>query len=431
LDKQNQNKNEAKLTIRELMAMKKVLLIAYHFPPLGGGGVFRTVKFAKYLPEFGYQPYVLTVKNSMYDTQDLTLQGELPSEVEVHRTFSFEHRILRAPRRLLGINLKWFYIPDENIGWLPFGIFTGANLIKKENIDVIYATSPKWTSLLIGFFLKKYTKKPLVIDFRDPWTDNFSIIYPTKYHKRFERKLETITTNQADYITVAFDSIKNALIKKHPFLESRIATITNGFDPDDFKNLNTHSKTGKFTIVHVGSIYGPLTAKPFLIALKELVEEKSEYKEKLEAIFVGNYGRETPILVTEYGLEENVRFVEYVPHKKSLEFMLNSQALLLLITIEGSKGDGIIPGKLFEYLASRKPILVIASENNSAAKIIKTANCGTVVSPRSVRGIKKAISDFYEQWTEGKIFATEMENIAAYDRKILTQKLAEILDKVT
>ena len=411
--------------------MKKVLLIAYHFPPLGGGGVFRTVKFAKYLPQFGYRPYVLTVKNSMYDTKDLTLTGELPSAVEVHRAFSFEHRVLRAPR-LLNINLKWFYMPDENIGWLPFGITTGVNLVKKENIDVIYATSPKWTSLLLGFFLKKYTKKPLVIDFRDPWTDNFSIRYPTKYHECFERKLETIITTQADYITVAFDSIKNALIKKHSFLESKIATITNGFDPDDFKNLNIHKKTGKFTIVHVGSIYGMLTAKPFLIALKELVKEKTEFRKKLEAVFVGNYGRETPLLVRKYELEENVRFVEYVPHRKSLEFMLNSQALLLLITIEGSKGDGIIPGKLFEYLASRKPILAIASENGSAAKIIKSSDSGTVVSPRSVRGIKNAISDFYKQWIDGKVFAaTKMENIAVYDRQILTQKLAQIFDKVT
>jgi glycosyltransferase involved in cell wall biosynthesis len=411
--------------------MKKVLLIAYHFPPLGGGGVFRTVKFAKYLPQFGYRPYVLTVKNSMYDTKDLTLKGELPSAAEVHRTLSFEHRVLRAPR-LLKINLKWFYMPDENIGWLPFGIFTGVNLVKKENIDVIYATSPKWTSLLIGFFLKKYTKKPLVIDFRDPWIDNFSIRYPTKYHECFERKLETIITTQADYITVAFDSIKNALIKNHPSLKSKIATITNGFDPDDFKNLNMHKKTGKFSIVHVGSIYGMLTAKPFLIALKELVEEKTEFRKKLEAVFIGNYGKETPLLVRKYGLEENVKFVEYVPHRKSLEFMLNSQALLLLITIEGSKGDGIIPGKLFEYLASRKPILAIASENGSAAKIIKLANSGTVVSPRSVRGIKNAISDFYEQWIEGKVFAaTKMENITVYNRQILTQKLAHIFDEVT
>jgi len=122
--------------------MKKALLIAYHFPPLGGGGVFRTLKFTKYLLEFGYQPYVLTVKNPMYREKDSTLVEEIPMEAEIYRTFSFEHRILRAPRALLNINLKWLYMPDQNVGWLPFGVFSGTKIVRKENIDLIYATSP-------------------------------------------------------------------------------------------------------------------------------------------------------------------------------------------------------------------------------------------------------------------------------------------------
>jgi glycosyltransferase involved in cell wall biosynthesis len=411
--------------------MKKVLLVAYHFPPLGGGGVFRTLKFTKYLPEFGYQPYVLAVKNPMYRTKDSTLVNEIPSDAKIYRTFSFEHRILRAPR-LLNMNLKWFYMPDESIGWLPFAVSSGAKLIKKENISAIYATSPVWTSLLIGFFLKRKTKKPLVVDFRDPWTDNSFIRYPTKFHERFERKMEKAVLTQADYVTVATDSIKNTLIKKYPFIKSKIETVTNGFDPEDFKNLKIYKKTGKFTITYVGSIYGLLTAKPFLIALKELIEEKKEFREKLEVVFVGNYGKETPLLVRKFGLEENVRFIEYVPHRKSLEFMVNSQALLLLITIEGSKGEGILTGKLFEYLASRKPIIAIAPENGLAANIIKSLNAGTVISPRKVQRIKKAIADFYQQWIERKISTTpdNTGDITRYDRKVLTRKLAQIFEKV-
>ena len=133
--------------------MNKVLLIAYHFPPLGGGGVFRTLKFTKYLPEFGYQPHVLTVKNPMYRIKDPTLIREIPPSAKVYRTFSFEHIILRAPR-LLGINLKWFYVPDENIGWLPSAVRQGEKIIRKANIDIVYATAPIFTSFLIGFLLK-------------------------------------------------------------------------------------------------------------------------------------------------------------------------------------------------------------------------------------------------------------------------------------
>jgi glycosyltransferase involved in cell wall biosynthesis len=412
--------------------MKKVLLVAYHYPPLGGGGVFRTLKFTKYLPEFGYQPHVLTVKNPMYRTKDPTLVKEIPAEANIHRTFSFEHRILRAPR-LLNMNLKWFYMPDEYIGWLPFAVSFGAKLVKKENISVIYATSPIPTSLLIGFFLKKKTKKPLVIDFRDSWTDNPFNIYPTKFHESIERKMEEKVLTQADYVTVVTDSIKNTLIKRYPFLQSKIETLTNGFDSEDFMNLEINEKTDKFRITYAGSIYGLRTAKSFLLALKELTDENEELREKVEVLFVGNPGKETPHLIKKLGLDENVKLVKYVPHRECLELMVNSQALLLLITSGGAKGEGILTGKLFEYLASRKPIIAIAPENGLAANIIKSLNAGTVLPPRDTRLIKKAISDFYEEWIEGKLSATtaNMGNIARYDRKILTQRLAQIFTKVT
>jgi glycosyltransferase involved in cell wall biosynthesis len=408
--------------------MKKVLLVAYHFPPLGGGGVFRTLKFTKYLPEFGYQPHVLTVKNTMHRTKDATLVRDIPPESKVYRTFSFEHRILRAPR-LLDINLKWFYMPDENIGWLPTAVFAGANIIKKENISVIYATSPIATSLLIGCLLKRKTKKPLVIDFRDPWTDNIFIKYPTEVHKFIERKMEEAVIAQADYVTAATDSIKNSLIERYPYLKSKIATITNGFDPDDFENLKTYNKADKFRITFAGSIYGLLTAKPFLLAMKELIEENSELKEKMEALFVGNYGKETPLLVKEFGLEDNVKLVKYVPHKECLELIMNSQALLLLITTESPEGEGILTGKLFEYLASRKPIIAIAPTNGSAAKIIKSLGAGAVVSPSNVPLLKKTLAAFYEQWTKGKMFRTEGD-ISNYSRNFLTQQLAHIFENV-
>jgi glycosyltransferase involved in cell wall biosynthesis len=412
--------------------MKKALLIAYHFPPLGGGGVFRTLKFTKYLPEFGYQPYVLTVKNPMYREKDPTLVKEIPAEAKIHRTFSFEHRILRVPR-LLNINLKWFYLPDQNIGWLPFGASAGAKLVKKENIDVIFATSPIWTSLLIGLLVKKKTKKPLVVDFRDPWTDNPFINYPTKLHQRLERKMEKTVLSQADYVTVATDLIKSNLIRKYPFIESKIETITNGFDPDDFKNLKIGKKTGKFTITYVGSIYGLLTAKPFLTALKALVEEKKGFKEKAEAVFVGNCGKETSRLVRELGLDENVRFVGYVPHRKGLEFMVNSQALLLLITLEGSKGERILTGKLFEYLASRKPIIALVPENGLAANVIKSLKAGTVVSPRDAQRVKTAIENYFDQGVAGTLSAAtdDASDIRLYNRRFLTGKLAHIFDRLT
>ena len=409
--------------------MKKVLMIAYHYPPLGGGGVFRTLKFTKYLPQFGFQPYVLTVKNPMYITRDPTLLRDIPSEVKVFRTSSFEYRILRAPR-LLNIDLKWFYIPDVNTGWLPFAVQAGAKIIKKENIDVIFATFPLATSLLIGFLLKKKTKKPLVIDFRDPWTDSPFTEYPTKLHENIEKKMEETILTQANYVTAAGDSIKQSFIKRYPFIKSKIEVITNGFDPDDFKDLKIQEQTNKFRIGHAGSLYGVRTARPFLIALKELTEEKADLREKLEIIFVGNYGKETPLLVKNFRLEDFVKLIRYISHKECLELMLNSHTLLLLITAKGPRGKGILTGKLFEYLASRTPILAIAPENGAAANIIKSLKAGTVVSPNNIPLIKQTIFEFYEKWKKGKL-AKITNDITKYDRRFLTQRLAQTLEKTT
>lgn len=409
--------------------MKKALMIAYDYPPLGGGGVFRTLKFTKYLSQFGFQPYVLTVKNPMYTTRDPTLLREIPSEVKVFRTFSFEHRALRAPR-LLNIDLKWFYTPDVNIGWLPFAVHAGAKIIKRENIDVIFATFPLATSLLIGFLLKKKTKKPLVIDFRDLWTDSPFTEYPTKLHESVEKKMEEAIITHADYVIVVSDSMKKSLIKRYPFTKSKIEVITNGFDPEDFKNLKKKEPPNKFRITHTGSLYGVRTARPFLLALKELIEEKADLREKIETTFVGRYGKETPLLVKNFRLEDVAKLVRYISHKECLELMLNSHVLLLLITAKGPKGKGILTGKLFEYLASHRPILAVAPEGGAAANVIESVKAGTVVSPNNIQLIKQTVFEFYEKWKQGKL-AKITSDITKYNRRFLTQHLAQIFEKAT
>lgn len=408
--------------------MKKVLMIAYDYPPLGGGGVLRTLKFTKYLPQYGFQPYILTVKNPMYRIKDPTLLKEIPPEARVFRAFSFEHRVLRAPR-LLNLNLKWFYIPDENIGWLPFAIRAGARIIKKENIDLIFATSPIWTSLLIGCLLKRRTKKPLVVDFRDPWVNGPFAKYPTNLHKNIEEKMETEILTHSEYVITVSDTIRHNLIEKYPFIKSKIEVITNGFDLGDFGNLRTHEQNDKFRMTHAGSLYGTRTAKPLLLALKQLIEEKAGPREELEVVFAGNYGKETPLLVENLGLGDVVKLVMYIPHKQCVELMLNSQVLLLLITEKGLHEEGTLTGKLFEYLASRRPIMAIGPENGEAAKIIKSHKAGRIVSPDNIQSIKQTIIDFYEKWKQGKLAMTKSD-ITRYDRRILTQRLAHIFERL-
>ena len=408
--------------------MKKVLVIAYHYPPLGGGGVFRTLKFTKYFPQFGFRPYVLTVKNPMYTTKDPTLVKEIPPEARILAAFSFEHRILRASR-LLNIDPEWFFIPDVNVGWLPCGTHLGNKIIRQENIDVIYATAPVWTSLLIGYLLKRKTHKPLVVDFRDPWTINPFKTFPTKFHEKIENYLEKKVLMSADYVITISQPYKIKLIEKYPFLKSKCEVIMNGFDPDDFKDLKRLPLKGKFKILHTGSLYGLRSPKHFLSALHELFQEKPELREQIEVTFVGNYGKETPVLVDKFGLNDAVKLVGYIPHEECLELMVNAHVLLLIVTSEGQQTSGVVTGKIFEYLASRRPILTLAQKENIAADIIRSTNAGLTVPSDNVEQIKDAIFKMYNTWKDGGTHMKQSD-ISAYDRKFLTKRLAQIFENV-
>ena len=406
--------------------MNKALLIAYHYPPLAGAGVFRTLKFTKYLPNYNYQPFVLTVKNPIHKTKDYSLMREISPETKIFRVFSFEHKTLKAPR-LINLNLKWFYLPDEHVGWIPFAVSHGSKLVQSQNIDVIFATSPLFSTLLIGAIIKSKTKKPLVIDYRDPWITNPFIEYPTNFHKSIETRMEKFVLTQADYITVVNDLIREDLISRYPFVESKIETITNGYDSDDFKNLNPDIEKSKFQITYAGSIYGLRTAKTFLKALKDLIAENQEFQKDIEIIFIGNLGKETPVLIKNLHLEKNVKLMNYLPHEKCLQIAKNSDILLLLVTSEEN-----LPGKIFEYLALQKPIMAIAPEKSLASKLIKSLNVGIIVPPKNLKEIKKAILDLYLKWKIGKSLKVVdfSSKLVEYDRKFLTMKLARIFKKV-
>jgi glycosyltransferase involved in cell wall biosynthesis len=412
--------------------MNKVLLIAYHFPPLGGGGVFRTLKFTKYLPEFGYQPHVLTVKNPMYRIKDPTLIGEIPPSAKVYRTFSFEQSILRAPRRLLGINLKWFYVPDENIGWLPSAVRQGEKIIKKANIDIVYATAPIFTSFLIGFLLKRKTGKPLVVDYRDPWTQNIFLEYPSKLHRRIDDKLEKFVLETTDHVIVTSDPMKHRLVEKYPFTKGKIDTITNGFDPEDFKNLTVKKDKEKFVIVYTGSLYGRRTGEKFFMAFRELIEANPELETKIQVLITGLISKQDAFCIEKFGLKNVIKLLGYRSHKESLSLMANADVLLLIMSLEevcnAKIGTLTIPGKVFEYLGVKRPILAIVPPG-PAADIIRSTKTGVIVSPQDTGVIAQTILKLFQDWKNGTLEVLKSD-ISKYDRRVLTQKLVNVFQQV-
>jgi glycosyltransferase involved in cell wall biosynthesis len=406
--------------------MKKVLVIAYHYPPIGGGGVFRTLKFTKYLPQFGFKPYVLTVKNAMYPTKDPTLLEDIPPEVRIIRTFSLERKLFLLPFYALRTTPKWIFIPDINIGWLSFAVRRGEEIIKKENINVIYATAPIYTSLLIGCLLKRKTGKPLVIDFRDPWTQNVFAKYPTRLHKKIEEKMEKHVLMTADYIITATEPMRLKLIEKYPFIKGKCATITNGFDPEDFKGLTRSTNREKFTITFTGYLYGLRTAKYFLIALKELIKERKEMEDKIQVLFAGPMSKQTEHLVKDLSPPNVLKLVGYVSHQESLKLMLDSDLLLLIIAPEEPY---TYTTKLFEYLGTKRPILALVPPQGVAADLIRSTKAGIIVPPKDTNSIKQAIFKLFQEWERGDL-RTIQSDVSEYDRKVLTEKLSEVFRRV-
>lgn len=414
-----------------LNAMRKVLIVAYHFPPCGEVGALRTLKFTHYLPAYGFLPVVLTVANRSVGVQDETLLREVPSGVKVLSTFSAEHRAFRAPR-LLGINLKWFFLPDMHVGWLPFAVRRGEAVIREEQIDVIVATAPVFTSHLVGHFLARKTGIPLVLDFRDPWTQNAFSVYPTRWHRIVEEWMERTVLCSADFVVTTTEEMRRGLLRKYPFLNGRCETIPNGFDSNDYIGLKKPLSSGYFTIVYTGNFYGLRTADHFLEALKGLVGRHRYLRNAIRVVFAGPRDDRTIRLVHRLGLTDVVELRGFVSHRESLELMLGADVLLLVMS-EREMGEAsetvMIPAKTYEYLGARKTILALVPEGAVADMVRKTGS-GVVIRPEDQGGIEAAILHLYERWRAGTLEVPACD-ISKFERRVLTARLAAILTAVS
>jgi glycosyltransferase involved in cell wall biosynthesis len=433
---------------------KKVLIIAYYFPPLGMGGVQRTTKFAKYLPTFGWKPLVLTVKDVEYLAKDLSLLEDLSPEVKVIRTGSFDP--LRISFVLKGFFknkrrkdksvreetversklFSWLFFPDSKIGWIPFALLSGLNLIKKERIDLIFTSSPPPSLHLVGYFLKLLTGRPWVADFRDPWIGFHYEDYPTPFHRWLKNGLVKLITRNADGIVSVNQKITQNFFSSYPFIKN-VKTIPNGYDESDF-TFSSSAKTDLkmqnshlFIIAYLGTFSRDHDPEPFLSALKNLLNEGKIPKEKIKFMHVGLcMGIDFDRMVKKYDLSGVVEKRGYLPHKESL-IHLQEASLLLLTTSQTPKAEMISTSKLFEYIPLKKPILAIVPPNGAAAFVVSSLNLGRVVSPLDPVEIKQALLSFFSDWEKGRwSLNVDGEKIKTFSRKSLTSRLASMFDEV-
>ncbi len=401
--------------------MRNVLVIAYYFPPLGMGGVQRTLKFCKYLPEFGWNPIVVTVKDVAYYAHDSTLPEGIP--VEIYRTESLDPLRLRwilGKRNMENSTkkwrnlLSWFLIPDNKSPWLPFMFRTAKALIQDREISLIFCTSPPVTSLVAGYLLKKHSNRPLVIDLRDPF--DYGLFPPTTLHSAVIELLKKKIT-----------ALTDGIITAHPFSQSRmignrITVIPNGFDPSDFAELP--KPQNKFLIVHTGTLTKKRNALPFLRSLKELIESSQISTNVVRVRLVGWVDPYYAATMEEEGLSEIVELLPYTSHKESVNHLMSSSVLWL----PAAKGE--IPGKIYEYIGSNKPIIATAPEGD-CAELIRTTRSGVVIDPSDRINIKKAIVDHYRLFLQDKLESQLHRGIDRYSRINQTRTLASIFDEIT
>lgn len=424
--------------------MKKVLIITYYWPPSGGAGVQRWLKFSKYLPGFGWQPVILTVdpRYASYPQRDESLSAEISPECLVYKTRSFElynfYKFLSGKKEVpfggFANESKetWmqkvskfirgnFLLPDPRKGWNKIAVKKAGELILKYNIDTVVTTSPPHSTQLIGLKLKEQFGIRWIADLRDPWTEiyYYKQFRHTALARRIDSRYERKVIENADVLITVSDEVKHIFVgKSEASVLSKIFVVPNGYDDEDFINDRVPVETKKI-ITYTGTISEIYDVSGFLDALAGLDDA---LKKDILIRFVGKVPATIANKFREKGFE--VDAVGYVSHAKSIEYLFRSDILLLVIP-KVDHNKGILTGKFFEYLASRKPVLAIGPTGGDLAQIVKETNCGKLFDYADKDGMMGFLGEklLHPEPT------SDPEQVRWYSRRMLTQQIAGILDE--
>ncbi len=434
--------------------MKKVLVVTYYFPPSGGPGVQRVLKFVKYLPQFGWEPVVLTVANGDFPARDESLLAEIPPTIRVHRTTILEpYRLYRrltgkpadAPtdvenipkgnghrslaERFAAFVRSTFFIPDARVGWLLTAVPAARRIIRDEMIDAIYSSSPPYTTALIAGIASWWTKVPWIAGFRDPWIGFISSPERWWLPRAIDRALERSVYRNADRIEAAWEGILLDFRQKYPAISADHGVhLPNGFDAEDYPTPEQRPND-RFTVVYTGSMYGRRTPETFLKAVEELVAEGTIPLPKIRLRFLGRFGGEVQAMLANTAVRDAVEVVGYRPHSESIREILQADALLLIVD-ESKESAEIVPGKVFEYIGARRPIIALAQEG-AIAGIIRETGSGIVAANHDIPAIKRAFVECFENSLyHGHAVEPHEEVLRKYERKEITRRLAGLLDEL-
>lgn len=437
--------------------MRKVLIIAYYFPPSGGPGVQRVLKFVQYLRDFGWEPVVLTVKDGTFPARDESLLDEIPDGVKVYRTDIFEpydlYRKLTGKKKSDGIDVNTlrskdeglplserisefvratFFIPDARMGWRRYAVNEGIRIIAQEKIDAIYSSSPPYTCSLIARDLKRKTGLPWIAGFRDPWTGFLTTPDRWAVPAAIDRSMERSVFTEADAVDVAWTGIAADALGKYPQLDrAKFHHLPNGFDSNDFPEVRGDERTdNRFTVTYTGSMYGLRTPKEFLQGVELLVSEGRVDPARIRLRFIGRFGDEVHEIFRNSAVRESIDVAGYMPHAESIRQLFFADALLLVVDVT-SDSEEIVPGKVYEYIGTGKPVIAVAPERGAIADLIAETRGGFVAHQTNVRGIADAFLTLYNDHINGThSIEQDAQAVARYERRNVTGMLAGLLESM-
>ncbi|MBI1938247.1 MAG: glycosyl transferase family 1 [Ignavibacteriales bacterium] len=430
--------------------MKKVLIISYYWPPAGGIAVHRCLKFAKYLREFGWEPVICTADNAEYPVLDEGNFNDVPKGAVVLKTKIWEpyhlfklvtrkkkeeriHNVFLEEEKptfghKLGIWIRGnIFIPDARKFWIRPSVKFLTKYINENPVDVLFTNGPPQSTHMIAHGVKKKLNIPWHADFQDPWTqvDYFPQLMLNPISKKIHQTMEQRVFRFADQVTICSDTWKHNL---ESIGAKNVGVIVWGYDEDDFKDINVELSP-KFTLSHYGSLGTDRNAKTLWKALSIIAKENLQFAADLEIELAGFIGHKIIDEINSLGLQKNLRLFSHLTRKETLERMCRSQALLLILN-NMPNVNGRLPGKLFEYLAARRPTLVIGPEESDASKIVDGVNAGITCGFDNLEKTIQTIRTLYQKYKEGKLLSNTTD-ISCYSNRNLTKKLADYLNSIS
>jgi hypothetical protein len=425
---------------------KKLLIITYYWPPAGGPGVQRWLKFVKYLPEFDVQPIVYVPENPTYPIVDTHLETEVSDNAIILKSPIFEPYQLASflsknktkkissgiipnqkKQSLLDKFLLWIrgnlFIPDARVFWVKPSVKYLEKYIRENEIDTIVTSGPPHSLHLIGLELKQKLNLKWLADFRDPWTTigYHKSLRLSSFAAKRHKQLEHQVLNSADTIIVTSKTTKTEF---QAITSKPIAVITNGFDVE---KVEKQILDVKFSLAHIGSFLSERNPLILWESLVELLQEIPEFKSHLEIKLMGAVSQEVLETISKFGLNSYLNNLGYVSHAVAVAHQRKSQ-VLLLIEINSEDTKSIIPGKLFEYMVSERPIVAIGPKDSDFAEIITNTNTGVFFDYSEKSRLKQTIFDYYHQFLEGKLQSSGV-GLQHYSRKNLTKQLVELINQ--